>query len=113
MSFPARYTVQTAAYVPGQKDAHNNDVDAWASPVDQPAIGWASPNSAQPKYMGATRTIIDVELYVPVDFVCGPRDRVTLTDGKVYEAVGYPEDYTHGPFDFAPGLVVNLVRVEG
>lgn len=113
MTFPTPYTVETSAYQRGAVDAHGNEVQTWAAPVEQRVIGWSVPNSVEPKYAGADRTIVDVELYVPPSFTIGPRDRVSLPGGWLFEVAGYPEDYTHGPFNFRPGLVVNLVRVEG
>lgn len=111
--YPTPYTVQTSAFNKSGTDSHGNPVESWATPITQPVYGWAVPNSIQPKYAGQERTLVDVELYVPPGFVVGPRDRIILTGDWKFEAIGYPEDYTHGPFGFNPGLVVNLIRVEG
>ena len=41
-------------------------------------------------------------------------DRVTVPGERLpFKVEGYPEDYNHGPFGFAPGYRINLVRVEG
>lgn len=111
--FPTPYTVQTSEFTKSGTDSHGNPVETWADPIEQRVYGWAAPNSVQPKYLGQERTLVDVELYTPAGFTAGPRDRITLPDGKTFEAIGYPEDYTHGPFNWSPGLVVNLLRVEG
>lgn len=111
--FPAPFTVQTMEFQKTGMDSHGNPVQSWDNPQPQRVFGWAVANSAQPKYVGADRTIVDVELYVPPGFTAGPRDRITVPPGWLFEVVGYPEDYNHGPFNWSPGLVVNLVRVEG
>lgn len=111
--FPTPYTVQTKQLDKSGSDAHGNPVESWADPIDQKVIGWATPHIRIPKSEDESRTLVDVELYVLPDFVCGPRDRVILPDGDELEAAGYPEDYNHGPFNWRPGMVVQLVRVEG
>jgi hypothetical protein len=112
MTFPTPYTVLTEAYSAGSYDAHGNPVDSWAAPVQQRVIGWYVPVAIEPKVAGRDAVVVDLALMVPPDFIIGPLDRVTVA-GNSFEVIGYPEDYTHGPFGFNPGLVVNLKRVEG
>lgn len=110
--FPTPYTVLTEAYSGSTYDAHGNYTDSWLAPVEQPVIGWYTPVSTEPKIAGRDQVIVDLALMTPPGFVIGPLDRVTVA-GVRFEVIGYPEDYTHGPFNFNPGLVVNLKRVEG
>ncbi len=109
---PALFTCDLLVYSEDGVDAHNNPVAEWAEPVSFPVVGWSSPSSSEPKLAGHDRVTVDVELLAPDGFPAGPHDRVVL-DGNTFEVVGYPEDYTHGPF-WDPGMVVvNLRRVEG
>lgn len=113
MSLPTPYAVQHAPLVPGAVDAHGNERDAWGPPVDVAVHGWTPPSAdAAPAASGRDPVVRDVDLYVPAGTACGPRDRWTL-DGTVYEQVGHAEDYTRGPWSWAAGLRINLVRVEG
>lgn len=112
MTFPTPFTVLLEAYTPGVTDAHHNPVDAWSAPVPQPVIGWGPPATAEPKIAGQDRVVVDQELLVPPEFVCGPRDRMTL-NGKLYEVIGEVEGTAGNPFLWIPGGVVNLKRVDG
>jgi hypothetical protein len=57
---------------------------------------------------GVESVVVTLELFAPARPV-GDRDRFVV-NGATYEVVGDPEDYDHGPFGFAPGMVVNLTR---
>lgn len=94
-----------------ETDSHGNQVEGWGDPVEVPVYGWATPGSDQasrPEMSGVER---DLDLYAKHGFT-GARDRVTV-QGLLYETVGYPEDYNHGPFGYFPGVRINLRRVEG
>lgn len=111
MNFPTPHTVQHLAYAGTVEDARGNEIPAFAAPVARKVYGWASPatrQSAEPKVAGVESVIVILELFAPT-FPVGDRDRMVV-DGNAYEVVGDAEDYNHGPFGFAPGMVVNLTR---
>ncbi|WP_280485358.1 hypothetical protein [Nocardia cyriacigeorgica] len=111
--FPTPFTVQTRAYSQGpDKDPRGNLIERWADPVVQPVIGWGAPQSAEPKVTGHDRVVVELELFVPEGFTCGPKDKI-LVGNIEYLVLGFPEDYNHGPFGFRPGCVVNLKRAVG
>lgn len=113
---PANYVVGLCSFSEDGEDAHGNPVEAWSDPVEQPVCWWASPTArgdqGEPKLAGHDRVVIDLELCTPTGFPAGPHDRVVV-EGRMFEVLGYAEDYTHGPW-WDPGVVVwNLQRVEG
>lgn len=113
MSLPTPYTVQRLPFTAGGTDAHGNPTSGWGAPVDVQVHGWAPPSQdAEPN--AANRDLVerDLDLYAPAGTTGGPRDR-WVVDGVVYEAVGHPEDYTKGPWQWAAGVRVNLKRAEG
>lgn len=113
MTFPTPYTVTRSALIEGAEDAHGNPVESWGSPVSVPVHGWAPPSAdSTPIASGRDPVIRDLDLYAPVGTTGQPRDRWTV-DGVVYEQVGYIEDYTRGPWQWAAGLRINLKRWEG
>lgn len=113
MSYPTPYTVTRASFTPGTTDAHGNATDTWATAASVAVHGWA-PASAdkEPFESGRSPVVRDLDLYAPSGTVSAPRDRWTV-DGTPYESVGHEEDYTHGPFGWAAGVRINLLRVEG
>lgn len=113
MSLPAPYTVLRAPFAPGTRDAHGNDVDTWGAPVAVAVHAWAAPAAdTLPGDDNRDSVIRDLDLYAPAGTVGAPRDRWTV-NGTVYEQVGHVEDYTHGPWQWAAGVRINLKRVEG
>lgn len=117
MTFPLLFEVGVHTYSPGSSDGYGGTEDTYTPPVGETGVtqkvyGWSAPRSEEPKVAGHDRVVVDVELLAPPGFQVGAHDLVDLPDG-VYEVVGQPEDYNHGPFGFTPGLVVNLRKVEG
>ena len=109
MSFPAPWTVQHVVWSSGGRDAHGNDIDVYAAPVDVKVMGWSAP---APEERVSGRVVVDRQMFCPAGVTGKSRDRWILPDG-LYEQQGPVQDYTHGPFGWAPGVVVNLLRVEG
>ncbi|MBP2211088.1 hypothetical protein JOJ87_001432 [Rhodococcus ruber] len=109
---PTPYTVGVRTYTESGKDDRGNPVESWSAPVDHPVYGWSMPSSTEPKVAGHNRVLVSLELLVPPTFPAKAHDRVVV-DGEEFEVLGRPEDFNHGPFGFAPGLVVNLGRTEG
>lgn len=78
-------------------------------PATVRVAGWATPSSDEPKLAGHDRQTVTVELYAPVGLF-RPHDAVQLPErDDTLEVIGEPENYSHGPFGWDPGLeVVNL-----
>lgn len=95
-------------YTPELGDS-NNPVDG--TPVK--VMGWAPATSTEPE-LG--RVEHDIDLFCPPGTVSKPNDVVDLpldrSTGR-FEVVGWPLDWTKGPFGFTPGMVVQLRRVQG
>ena len=107
-AIPTPWTVQHLAYDGTTEDDRGNEVPAWADPVPRRVYGWGAPQSNEPKVAGVESVVVTLELFSPV-FPVGDMDRIVV-DGDTFDVVGDPEDYTHGPFGFEPGMVVNLTR---
>lgn len=110
-SFPLRYEVTRIRRVRRlERDALNNDV--WVdeeSPEPVAVAGWSVPTSDEPKLAGHDRRTVAIELLAPVG-VFRPEDAVKLPGrSDTLEVIGDPENYSHNPFGWDPGLeIVNL-----
>lgn len=112
MGFPQRFEAQISLYKP-QPTSRGGRKDAWGNPEKVSIFGWA-PSSMRQGIDGIRRPVAwDVDVYAPVSVEGNPRAKWDLGDGRVYEQVGYAEDFTHGPFGFTPGVRINLKRIEG
>lgn len=112
MGLPLRHKVTVSLYRP-EPNSRGGRRDAWAEPVTVPIYGWA-PSGMEQGADGMRRPVAwDVDVYAPLGVEGNPRAKWVLDDGRTYEQVGYPEDFTHGPFGFSPGLRINLKRIEG
>lgn len=108
----ATQTVQVESYNSSAQDSHGNDIDAWSPPGTPQAIyGWGPSGSQE---VNGWRSVVtsDATILAPPDFQCSPKDRIVL-DGVVYEVQGDPQYFGRGPFDFNPGVVVNLRHIAG
>lgn len=112
MRFRLKWTAGHRVYSEtGGQDDHGNDIPAWATAVDVPAIWWPA-STTEPQVAGHDRVVVDKVMAVASSLEVSPHDRMVL-DGKEYEVVGEPEDYDHGP-GRAPGRkTLNLRRVDG
>ncbi len=125
MTFPTPYVVGLHAYSSGGKDARGNDIAIYTPPKTVPgteltvyglAPAGRERGGAEPKLAGHDRVIVDLELLAPEGFPAKPRDLVDVGFGSApgrYEVIGHLEDYTTGPFGWAPGVVCNLRKVDG
>lgn len=109
MTFPAPHTVTHWRWSKDGTDPHGNPVPVYA-PEEAKVHGWAAP---APEERTNERVVIDMRLFAPAGTVVDSRDRFTLGDGHTYEVQGPVQDYSFGPFGWRPGVVVNLLRVEG
>lgn len=92
------------------RDALNNDVWVDEEESEQVAVaGWSVPTSDEPKLAGHDRRTVSIELLAPVG-AFKYNDSVLLPEREdPLEVIGEPENYSHGPFGWDPGLeVVNL-----
>ena len=111
--FPLAQTIGHRVYDATARDSHGNSVDAWADPVDVQVYGWHTGSSDEPRVVGHDRVVVQGQVLAPESFRPSPRDLVDLPGAGTYEVIGEPEDYNHGPFDWRPGVVVNLRRATG
>lgn len=98
----------------GAVDGEGNPIVEYIPPLEEPGspteiIGWAPADAAEPEI---GRVIHDVDLYIRPGVTGQPQDVVDLPDGQ-YEVVGWPLDWTHGPYPYTPGVIVQLKRVTG
>lgn len=113
MTFPATRTVQRLARVDGAQDAYGDTADAWAEPVDVLVHAWAPPSAdGSPVEEARNAVTRDLDLYAPAGTTGAPRDR-WIVGGVTFEQVGWPEDYTNGPWSWSAGVRINLKRTEG
>lgn len=113
MSLPTPYLIGHEAYIAGAEDAHGNPVDGYAPAVSLPVHGWAPPSgNTEPFEAGRNAVLRDLDVYAPAGTVVAPRDRLTVA-GIVYEVVGYVEDFTTGPWQWAAGVRISAKRSEG
>lgn len=94
-----------------------NKVEAWGPPSEWEVYGWGPPElrGTTKEVNGADggRYVVQVELLVPPGVTAKDNDRIQLDDGTWYRVVGPTEDYSHNPFGWNPGNVINLVAVKG
>ena len=116
MTFPTPHTVgwHTASTV----QSGRGTVTTLTPERDQPGTavrvyGWAPTREFE---TSETRVESDLDLFVPAAVTSSPGDVVDLPLDKsfgTFEVVAHAQDWSHGPFGFAPGSVVKLKRVQG
>lgn len=109
MQFPLPWQVirRRRALQP-ELDELNNEV--WGDTVAAISVaGWSVPVSTEPNVGRHERLQVDLELHAPTgEFL--PDDRVEIEPYGVLEVVGWPENFSHGPFGWDPGLETVLLR---
>lgn len=106
--FPLRHTVTRIRRSTTGTDALGNDVEIM-SEAEVTVAGWAAPKSDEPTVAGHERLTVDLEIYaLPGDFTEG--DAVKIDGYDPLEVIGHPENYSHSPFGWDPGLVVVNTR---
>lgn len=102
-------TVDVIPYIGTARDEYGNVVDAWAvTPTAAPVYAWG-PVSLNETTASRDTVTSDVELFAPTGFYVGPKDHIRI-EGQTYEVQGGVESFDHGPFNFQPGVRVNLRR---
>lgn len=122
---PLLFKVRLHSFNPSATNDLGNDVEAWELPVQLDVYGWGPPQLQAPKevLVGTTRYVVAVELMVPPGVFAKDNDRIQLASTleveanpelyEWYRVVGPIEDYTHNPFGWNPGSVINLIAVKG
>lgn len=106
--FPLKHTVVKVSRVNAGKDKLGNIVTKEEITLVDIA-GWAAPTSDEPKVAGHERLTVDLEIYAPTGtFAEG--DGVDIPEYGRLEVIGHPENYSHNPFGWDPGLVVVNAR---
>ncbi|QIS21261.1 hypothetical protein [Nocardia terpenica] len=116
---PLRHEVELFPVIDSGRDNRGNLKRAYDAPVKQRIYGMGPLMSSHSaiggpamETVGPNRLVIDCQMFVPPGFVCKPFDRIRFA-GRLFDVVGYLQDYGSGPFEFNPGAVVNLRWVEG
>lgn len=124
---PLLYPVCRRVYNPTAVNKLGNEVEAWEDPVEMDVYGWGPTQlrgvERKEVLVGTERYVVEIELMVPPAifakdgdrFQLGPLDAVLDNPGDFewYRVVGPTEDYSHNPFGWNPGNVINLVAVKG
>ncbi|GAA5096828.1 hypothetical protein [Nocardia iowensis] len=120
MNLPLRHTLSHHRHRDGGTDSHGNPVSLYTPPLDETGIavrvyGWGPARSSEPDLDGHTRVITEVEVYAPAQFHPSPADLIDLPSGPAgrFEVIGVAADANHGPFDWTPGNVITLRKVDG
>ena len=104
--------VQREAFIPGAEDAHGNEVESWADPVDVGIYAFNPGTTAEPFLPGHDRVVTEPAIYAPTGTVFHPRDRVTVR-GVLHEVDGVVRDFRN-PYDTSmDGVQVGLKAVTG
>lgn len=111
---PLLFKVQHKSFDPTATNDLGNKIERWNDPEEFEVYGWGPPQVSKVITLGEERYVIETELMVPPGFFAKDRDRIQLEGSDDWHRVVGPiEDYTHNPFGWNPGSVVNLVHVKG
>lgn len=109
--FPTPWTIEVQDPIDGE-DADGNSMPSLAPPRTVAVMGWSSPSpDTEPASPDRQAIVRDLDVYAPPSFSIDPRSVVTIL-GDTYTVVGHLEDFGHGPFQFAAGKRLSLLRVE-
>lgn len=84
------------------EDDYGNDKPGWLPPVVL-ACFWWSPTSTESTGAptGGTAPSVDTVLVIDSAVSVDHRDKFTV-DGVVFEVIGLPRDFNHGPYGYRP-----------
>lgn len=106
---------QTITHLPrvvGAKDSHGRAAVTFGPAVSINVFAVYPRMSEEPNEAGRESTVIGLTVLAPSGVSIPATDRVTF-DGLTYEVDGFTANWNHGPFGYAPGVSINLTRVEG
>lgn len=108
--FPTPHTVTYTAFSGmGEDPRTGNDVPTYAAPVQVPVYSWSAVR-ARNSDGHTSRVEWDIEVAMPHRTI-NALDKFTV-DGQPYSVAGV-RDMTHGWHNWKPGIVVELVAVNG
>ena len=112
MTLPTPWVVViVTAASSGEYDDYGNPTTT-ETRTDWPVYGWA-PGGSQELTGWSSQVTADLVVYGPQPPVEIPSSARLEVNGLAYDVKGIPQDFDHGPFGFAPGVVVHLERVTG
>ena len=104
--------VQHEVYNGSGTDAHGNEIETWATPVDLGIYAFNPGGTSEPLIPGHDRVITTPTIYVPSASILSARDRVTVRS-KPFEVDGDTSDFRN-PYDASMnGNAINLKAVTG
>lgn len=106
--FPLRHTVRKISRTVTGRDKLGNTTTKETT-SDVVVAGWSQPTSDEPKQAGHERLTVDLEIYAPPE-IFSEGDAVDIPSYGQLEVIGHPENYSHSPFGWDPGLVVVNAR---
>lgn len=110
MDFPNGVTVILHTRLVDGADEYNNTTRVDADVPFERCATWAGPSVESPQ--GATTVITDRTVVLPHGTAVAPTDQITVL-GERYRVEGKPKDDVSPFSGWAPGVVVELVRVTG
>ena len=111
-AFPTPFVVTVHAYAEGAPDVYGQPQATWTARAPERVYGVAPAATDEPAEVGRHAITYDADVYAPAEVVIQPRDRVQVGP-TMFEVVGRPEIFDHGPFGYQPGQRVRLRVVEG
>jgi hypothetical protein len=112
MTFPLSITVGWHQYSGGSIDAYGEVSPVYTPPLNQPGTSLlvyaVAPRTTGRHFAeGHDRVITDKTMYAPYACPVGTNDYIDLPEGQ-YMIEGVPEDWSLGPFQWAPGVEYQL-----
>jgi hypothetical protein len=114
---PLLFTARIYSYQNGTVNDLGNEVESWSVPTEVWVYGWGPPQftpQGKEVVVESSRYVVETELFVPPGIIAYNKDLIKLgSNPEWHRVVGPTEDYSHNPFGFNPGSVINLIAVEG
>lgn len=111
--FGETITILTAGL---EEDPYSGDLaPSWELPPSEvvvPGVGVEPRPSGEPTQEARNAVMSGFTLYLPTGTEIGPQNRV-LARGETYEVLGEPAEWRNPFTGWAPGVVVQVERVEG
>lgn len=106
------HAIEVREYVAGTEDELGIPQEGWTAWESQKVFGWGAPQTEEPKTRGHDREVVEIEVLVPPGFPNLSHRAQARLDGDIYDVIGSVENYDHSPFNWNPGGVLNLKRVQ-
>lgn len=112
MTLVAYYEIGLRKWQEGVEDAHGNRTDGYADPVNYKVYSIAPGTSNEPFESGRSHVITGLTVLAPAGIPVESNDLV-IVDDEEYTVEGEIANWNRGPFQWQPGIQINLRRVEG